>query len=176
MAESAGISMEAMKLEVNKAYKRRMHYEKKKQEKINLAPMEAMQPKNRAIHYDNMKSAVAEEGILAQILREPAMLEYAGNLTGQNFSVPLLGKVFDQLCDRYRSGMEVSTAVLSDLTPEEMAHVAGISQRHQGPVNETAFRDCVEIVTEQNRSAKVSSDEDLRAFQKMLKESKGTNT
>ena len=59
VAESAGISMDAMKLEVSKAYKRRIYREKKKQEQIDLAPTKALQPKTRSIRYDNMKSARA---------------------------------------------------------------------------------------------------------------------
>ena len=74
VAEAAGISMDAMKLEVNKAFKRRLEREKKKQEKIDLAPVRALQPKERSIRYDNMKSAMAEEGVIAQILREPENL------------------------------------------------------------------------------------------------------
>ena len=175
VAESAGISGEAMKMEVGKAFKRRMSREKKKQERIDLAPAKALQPRDRTIRYDNMKSAVAEEGILSLALREPALLDLAGNLSGADFSVDLLGRVYEQLRERHRQGMEVSTAVLSDLTPEEMSHVAGICQRHQGPVSETAFRDCVAIVQEQCQSAAVNSDDDLLALRNKLKESKGTN-
>ena len=90
MAESAGISMEAMKLEVNKAFKRRMAIQKKKKEREDLAPAKALQPKERSIRYENMKSAMAEEGILAQICREPALLEECKELKGGDFSVPLL--------------------------------------------------------------------------------------
>ena len=174
VAESAGISLEAMKLEVNKAFKRRIAREKKKQEKIDLDPMKALQPKERSIRYDNMKSALAEEGILSQILRDPALLDSCGSLTGEQFSVPLLGKVFAQLQQRYKQGMEVSLRVLDDVTAEEMSHLAGVCQKQTGPVNETAFRDCVKIVLGEQQSRQVSTDDDLLAFRNKLKESKGT--
>lgn len=176
VAEISGISMEAMKMEVSKAYKRRAARERKKQEKIDLAPARAFQPKDHSIRYDNVKSAVAEEGIIAQALREPAMLEYSKNLSGADFSVELLGRVYDQIVSRYGGAMEVSLAVLADLTGEEMSHVAGICQRNQGTVNEKAFRDCVQIVLDQHQCAKISSDDDLLALRNKLKESKGTNT
>ncbi len=174
VAESANISMEAMKLEVNKAFKRRIAKEKKQQEKINLAPVRALQPKDRSIRYDNIKSARAEEDVIAQILREPAMLEHCKNLAGIRFSVPLLGNVFDQLHTRYAAGMEVSLGVLENLTPEETSHVTGIYHRRQGPVNESAFRDCVKIILAEQQGRAVSSDDDLLAFRNKLKESKGT--
>ena len=174
VAESAGISIEAMKLEVNKAFKRRMAIQRKKKEREDLAPAKALQPKERSIRYDNMKSAMAEEGILGQILREPAMLEQAEELTGSDFSVPVLGRVYDELRSRYNQGLEVSLSVLGDYTPEEVSHIASISQRQQGPVNEDAFKDCVRTVLSQHRSAAVSTDDDLLALRNRLKERKGT--
>ena len=174
VAESAGISAEAMKLEVDKAYKRRIAKEKKQQEKIDLAPARALQPKERSIRYDNMKSALAEEDVIAQILREPAMLEHCKHLAGSQFSVPLLGKVYDQLVIRYGSGMEVSPAVLEDLSAEETSHITGIYHRRQSPVNENAFRDCVKIILAEQQGRAVSSDDDLLALRNKLKESKGT--
>ena len=176
VAESAGISMDAMKLEVNKAFKRRMARQRKQQEKIDLAPVKALQPKDRSIRYENMRSARAEESIIAQILREPALLEQTGKLKQSDFSVELLGRVYGQLRSRYESGLEVSLGVLADFTPQEMSHVTMISQQHQGPVNEQALRDCVDTVLAERQSANVSTDDDLLALRNKLKESKGTKT
>ena len=174
VAESAGISFDAMKLEVNKAFKRRVAKEKKKQEQANLAPMRALQPKERSIRYDNMKSALAEEGVIAQALREPALLDTCKNLTGEQFSVDLLGRVFTQLQGRHSKGLEVSLAVLEDLTAEEASHLAGICQKQTGPVNETAFADCVKTILEERQSSTVATDDDLLALRNKFKESKGT--
>ena len=175
VAESAGISMDAMKMEVNKAFKRRMAIARKKQEKIDLAPARNLQPKARSIRYDNMKSAMAEEGILALALRESALLDQAGKLQAADFSVPLLGKVYGQLLQRHNQGLEVSLAVLEDLDSEEMSHLSGICHRHQGVVNEQAFRDCVTTILSQRQSAGVASDDDLMALRNKMKERKGTN-
>ena len=174
VAEKAGITPDAMKLEIGKAFKRRMAREKKKQEAIDLAPVKALQPKERSIRYDNMKSSMAEEGILSQVLREPALLDNVGMLRGKDFSVPLLGKVFDQLLQRHSQGMEVSLGVLEDVSSEEMSHLVGIVQRNQGTVNEAAYRDCIRTVLSQQQSKAVSSDDDLLALRNRLKESKGT--
>jgi len=121
-----------------------------------------------------MKSALAEESIISQILREPALLDSCGGLAGEQFSVPLLGKVFAQLQQRHGKGMEVSLRVLEEVSAEEMSHLAGICQKQTGPVNETAFRDCVKIVLGEQQSRRVSTDDDLLAFRNKLKESKGT--
>ena len=163
VAESAGISAEAMKLEVTKAFKHRMAIQKKKEEREKLAPAKALQPKERSIRYDNMKSAMAEEGILAQLLREPALFEECRQLDGSRFSVPLLGRVYEDLRSRYRQGLEVNLSVL-ELSAQEMSHVAGIPHRHQGTVNAEAFRDCVNTVLAEYQRGAVSSDDDLMAL------------
>ncbi len=175
VAESAGISLDAMKAEISKAFKRRIAREKKQQERVDLAPAQALQPKTRSIHYDNMKSAMAEENIIAQALLDPSLMDQAKDLKGERFSVPLLGRVYDQLMGLHKAGMEVTLGALTDLSSEEMSHLAGISQRVQNTVNEQAFNDCVKTVLGSSQASDISTDEDLLAFRNKLKESKGTN-
>ena len=172
VAQAAQITEESMKLEVNKAFKRRLAREKKQQEKIDLAPAQALQPKTRSVRYDNMKSAMAEEGILAQAFLDPTLLAET-DLTGAAFSVPLLGKVYDQMVAMYKAGYDVSIASLADISQEEMSHITGITQRLQGPVNREAFRDCVQTVRNASQAGNVTSNDDLLAFRNKLKERKG---
>ena len=173
VAEAAKISYDAMKNEIEKARKRRYYQQKKKQERIDLAPARAKQPRAKTIRYDNMKSAMAEEKILAMALKEPALLDEAKDLASEEFSSGLLGNVYQQLRQRHDQGLDVAPGVLSDLTPEEMSHITGIYQRQEGPVNERAFRDCVNTVKAEHQSGKVSTEDDLMALRDRLKERKG---
>ena len=172
-AQAASISMDAMKLEVNKAFKRRIAREKKKQEKIDLAPAQALQPKSRTIRYDNVKSAMAEETVLALVLKDPSLLDQTGKLTRESFSCELLGRIYGQLKSRYAQHLELSPAVLEDLSAEEMSHLVGITQRHQGPVNETALADCIRTILAEHQASGVSTEDDLMALRNQLKERKG---
>ena len=169
------VSPEAMKIEVDKAFKRRLAREKKKQEKQDLAPAKNIQPKTRQFRYDNVKSAVAEETVLAMVMKEPALFDQTRELTREHFSVPVLGNAFVQLRRRYEMGLEISGSVLEDLTPDEMSHIAGIAQRHDGPVNEVALADCIATIKGEHQVQSVSSDRDLLELQKKLRERKGTN-
>ncbi len=173
VAEAGKVSSEAVSLEVTKAFKRRIAREKKKQEAIDLAPAKNLQPKSRQIRYDNMKSAMAEERLLAMILKEPALFEKTAALTQEGFSVPLLGRAYSQLKDRYTQGLEVRMAVLEAFTPEEMAHLAAIGQRYNGPVDEGALADCLRTILLEHQAANISTDDDLRQLQSRLKERKG---
>ena len=173
VAQAASISMEAMKLEVNKAFKRRIAREKKQQEKIDLAPVQALQPKSRAIRYHNVKSAMAEETVLALLLKDPSLMPQTHKLTQESFSCELLGRIYSQLKDRYDRHLELSPSVLEDLNGEEMSHLVGITQRHQGPVNEAALTDCIRIILAEHQAAGVATEDDLMALRNQFKERKG---
>ena len=172
-AETAKVTPEAMKLEVDRARKRRENREKKQEEQKMLSPAQNLQPKSRTIRYDDIRSAMAEEVILASVFKQPSLLEQVGGLTAERFSCPLLGKIFRQQQDRYKQGLEVSASVLDGLESDEMAHLAGILQRNQGPVNEQAFADCVRTVLESDRARNAVTEQDLLALRDKMKEKKG---
>ena len=172
-AEAAGISFDAMKIEVNKAFKRRMARERKKQEKIDLAPARNLQPHSKNFRYDNIKSAMAEETVIAMGLKEPALLDKTGILSQSHFSSDVLGRVFSQMAMGHAMGREISLGALTDFTSEEMAHVAGILQRQQGPVNEQAFHDCIRTILDEHGKANVDSNDALMAARNKMKEKKG---
>ena len=173
VAEAARITESTMKIEIDRARKRLEAREKKKQEQIDLAPAKNLQPKSRSIRYDNMKSAMAEEAVLALVLKEPALMEQAKDLSREEFSSPLLAKAYGQLTDRYKTGLELNLAVLEDFSSEEMSHLAGILLRQDGPVNENALRDCIRTIRSEHQAGQVTSDDDLLAYRNNLKDRKG---
>ena len=174
VAEAAGISRDTMKLEIGKAFKRRVARQKKAQERIDLAPAQQFQRRgNSKVVYHNVKSGVAEQRLIAMALREPALLEQAGQLQETEFSVPLFGRVYSQLTERYRAHQDVSLAVLTDISPDETSHLAE-ALYGLDVVNEVAFRDCVAIIKDEHRSYNVETDEDLLVIRKRMQQKKGT--
>lgn len=173
VAEAAKISADAMKQEIERARKRRLAREKKNQEKISLAPTRTLQPKSRTIRYDNVKSAMAEEMLLSQVLTEPNLLHSVDGLQSDMFSSPLLGKVYAQLLARYREGMGVSLNALTDLTPEEMSHIALVLQRHEGNVSEQAFSDCIKTIQAEYRASRATTEADIMAMREKMMGRKG---
>lgn len=63
-AETAKITPEAMKLEVQRAYRQALSRERKAELRRDLNPAAQLQPKDRSLRYENVRSARAEEGIL----------------------------------------------------------------------------------------------------------------
>ena len=153
IAKIIGSSKEAVLVEINKSYKKRLRREKRQQEKRDLAPAAAIQPRSRELAYRNTRSAAAEENILAQLVQQPELLEYAGKLSGEQFSVPFLGRAFDLLSERFRAGERVSVSVLEGFSPDEMAQLSRILQEKSYVPSEAAFRDCVKVVLERTDAA-----------------------
>ena len=100
-------------------------------------------------------------------------MEQTKALKPESFSSELLGKVYGQFCMRYAQGLALQPGVLEDLTAEEMSHITGISQKQQGPVNETAIKDCVRTILMEHQTTGVSTEDDLMKFREQLKERKG---
>lgn len=170
-AEMAGVAPDAMRMEVSRAYKRRINAQKKREERQNLRPAEQLQPTVSGLKYENVKSAVAEEGVLGQIFLEPALLDLTKNLTLQQFSSPLLGKVYAWMQQRWQEGEGISIPAMGgSFTPEEISHITRISQKMEGVVSEKALRDYIGVI--QSEAAK-RSGEDLMAALHRRREQNG---
>ena len=173
-AEMAGLTPEVMKMEINRAYRRRQAAEKKSREKKELEINTARQPRARELRYDNLRSATAEEGLLRMVLREPALFARTEELTAQSFSVPMFGVCFALLKQRWQEDLSVRPDVLSDaLTPAEMAHLTSILQEPDCTVSEAAFDDYVRVILDEQRRASFSGETDLKAIQEQLRKKKG---
>ena len=135
-AETAGVSPEAVAQEVKKAFQQRLRKEKKKQERRDLAPAVNQQPQTRELRYENIRSALAEEGVIRLLLLDPGLAGEMGGLTGKEFSSPLLGRVFDLLMDRAGQHLNLSLPALAgDLTAPEMDHMARVAQKPESVAN-----------------------------------------
>ena len=175
-AKAAGITKDAMMLEVEKAFKRRINREKRQQEKADLSPVTTLLPSDRSLRseYQNPRSARAEEEALAQVLLAPELLDKANGLTGAEFSVEFLGRAYDALNARAQAGLQVSLAVLEGFTSEETARLSAVCQREDRVADEQAFCDCVRVIREEHeKGSRTNTSEDLMALSKKLRANKG---
>ena len=172
-AEAAGVTPEAMKQEVSNAYRRRIAREKKRQERVDLDLNAQQQPKEKGIHYDNLRSAMAEEQLLAQVLKDPVLLPEV-KLLPEQFSSPLLGRAFGLLLRCQQEGRPVSLASLEgDFTPEEMNHLSSVARRRDALISEQAISDCCNVIREAYGRSVRTGEDALRAMQQQFQHKKG---
>ena len=168
-AELAGVSAEVVTQEVKRERSRLSWKAKKQKERRDLTPTVQLQPKERALRYDNIRSARAEEGVLRLVVLDPELFGSAAVLEPEHFSAPLLGKVFGLLRARWISGLSVSLAALAgELEPAEMSHLSGVLTQPESLQNGArAMRDYIEIIeTEAEKRRLAGESEELLAMQK----------
>ena len=172
-AEAAGITPEAMQLEIKKAYRKARAIEQKKQESQDLDIARQRAPKSRAIRYDNLRSASAEEGLICMLLREPELIASV-TLPAEAFSVDLFGRVLADLRQRMQAGRPTALSALeADFTPEEMAHLSYIMSRDTAPVSDEAFADYLRVIQEEYEDRSLTRSEDsLRLLAEQIKSTK----
>lgn len=174
-AEAAKITLEAMKLEVQRAFKQRVSREKRTELRKDLNPAAQLQPKERTLHYENMRSARAEEGLLRLLLLDESLFSTEPPVPIEDFSSPLLGRAFEILWQAHCDGRPVSIAALSEyFSPEEMSHLTAICQEPQSlKTAGQALRDYTHIITSEARQRREGDSLDpLLAATRKYKEKK----
>ena len=176
-AEAAKITPEAMKLEVQRAFRRRAAKERKTELRKELNPAAQAQPKERAFRYENLRSAKAEEGILRLLSMDNGLFPPEPPLKEEDFSSPLLGRAYALLWQAKEEGRTVPFTILSEkLGQEEMSHVTSICQQPESLRNrQQALADYIRIVkTEAEKRAGGGGIDPLLAATEKYKDKKGT--
>ena len=162
-AEIAGVTAAAMKTEVDYAYRRLTAARKKKQATQSLAAAQSRQPVVRGIRYDNVRSAMAEEALLRAVCREPALLREI-RLTPEQFSSPLLGRMYAALRSQQENDLAVGIANLGDsFSKEETQHLTYMLQKANEPISDSALRDYIAVIEEESADAQESGEARLQA-------------
>lgn len=174
-AERAGLTAEALRLEVTRAEKRRSAQEKKRQQRRDLNPVAELQPKERALRYENVRSALAEEGVLRLLLRDEGLFPPDTALSAEDFSSPLLGKIFSLLVSRHAQGQPIHLSLLSgELTGEEMSHFTAILQKPESAANGAeAMSDYLRTIREESTKRRWTDVDPLLAAQEKNRNKKG---
>ena len=174
-AEAAGLTPEVLRLEIGKAGKRRMKKEHKAQERRELNPAVTRQPVERGMRYDNLRSAMAEEGVLRLLLLDDSLFSNISPLTESDFSSPLLGKVYDRLWHMRPCEQSRALAILGgELTKEEMNHLTAILQKPESMSNAAqALADYIRIIREEANRRQGAGQDLLALARDTYKEKKG---
>lgn len=166
-AEAAKFSPGAMSQEVERARKQQSWKAKRKEQRASLNPAGELQPKDRVLRYQNLRSARAEEGVLRLMERDSSLFAQAeGDLEPEEFSSEFLGKVYRLYRDRWKQGKEINTALLAqELTQEEMSQLMTVLQQPVTIANgPQALKDYINIIHTERLKQTVASDELLLAF------------
>lgn len=149
-AELAGLSKSAMLMDVDKALKKRRGQERRALQKENLNVAALHQPKERSLRYDDVRSAMAEEGVIRLLFLDDTLVSQCAALGQEDFSSPLLGRIYAALLEANAQGRVPSVSSLAgELTREETAHLTALLQKPESLAGaERSLPDYIHIIQE----------------------------
>ena len=171
-AETAGFSPEAMRSEVGRAFKRKLAKSRKQSERRELNPAVTLQPDTRGFRYENLRSAMAEEGVIRLLLLDESIFPPTSPLQESDFSSPLLGKIYAALWTQ-RGSTHPMAALAGVLSGEEMNHLTTLAQKPESVANALqALNDYTRIILQEKQKRTSIGIDPLSLAQEKYKEKK----
>jgi len=164
VAETAKVSVESVKNEINRIINIKQKRNRKDFEKTVTRPRAGIQPVNREFRYDNAASAVAEEGVIRCLLHDSLLLKAAleKGFSAEEFTSKILAKIYLNIEHRLTSDMKADRAqIMSSLEPDEAALLMSILEKPESQADgeKTILQYIEKIRTE--RMARAVPDESL---------------
>ncbi len=172
VAEKAGVGKPVVVDEVERQRARRLKAARRQEERSALRDARtAVQPRERSLRYENPRSAVAEEGVVRLAYLDPALLD-GTDLTPEEFSSPMLGRLYGILREKAAAKAPLSMAALSgSFTQEEIEHITALLQKPEVLSNgRKALEDYIGIIRAQRES--LNAEDDLRAYAESIRNKK----
>ena len=174
-AEAAKITPDAMKLEVQRAFKRRTAREKRAELRKDLNPAAALQPKEHALRYENLRSARAEEGVIRLLLSDDSLFSDAMPIPPEQFSSPLLSRAYQRLWEVHAAGGRPMISSLGEtFTREETDHLTAVCQEPVSLRNAgQALTDYIHVINAEAEKRTAQEDPLLAATAKFKDKKRG---
>ena len=150
-AEAAGLPPDAMRTEVSRALQRQRRKTRRERERREMNVSAQLQPPQRELRYTDLRSAMAEEGVIRLMMRDDDLFEDMHALSPEEFSSPVLGKLYGLMYQQRQAGHSPTLSSLSgQLTAEEMSHLTAILQKPESPSGaRQALADYIRVIREE---------------------------
>lgn len=175
VAAQAGVGKEAVTAESERIRKRLLARALKSEEQQIIRPERSVQPAARELRYHDPVSAVAEEGVIRLLFRDPSLISDSGLPDPTDFSSEALAAIYKLLRLKIASGELPSiNSMASELNSEEMNLLVSILQKPELlSSSSSVLQDYSRRIHEQKELRAGGSEEDLNALRDRLRERKG---
>ncbi len=175
VAELTGVGKRAILDEASRSYKSSVRSARKKEQRKSLIVANQFQPQSRQDRYDNSPSARAEEEIINYLIHDVSLLRETAALRPEDFSSPMLGRIFDLFRQRAAQGKSIRLGALEGvLSPEEISHLARIMDRPVDTANSRqGIRDSIQKIRQKKKLEEADIDNDTLMQALALQRQKG---
>mgnify|MGYP004606664617 CR=1 FL=1 len=176
VAKLCGISMDGMQIEVKNAFAKLRRREKNAEKREIRAPVSAVQPKKREMRYIDVRSARAEESLIALIFADGTLIDtICEKISPDDFSSELLGKIFRTAAEQYNDGRLLTVGGFEGVLDEdELSLLTEIITRPVNPGNRIkAVQDCIETILEQKEKRAGGGKDMLSRLSQTYREKQG---
>ena len=150
VAQETKISPQSVQLEIEKKVRARKAKQKKAFERRVARPADALQPLGRQHREEHIISAVAEEGVIRCLVRDPVLLQTAVKLgfSSEEFTSPFLARVFETLTGRISEDRDIREAYLmSEFDAGEASRLTAILEKPEALAGgERSIREYIEKI------------------------------
>lgn len=173
VASKTGLNADVVQQEVERCRRRIVKSAQRQNEREISKPVKQAQPAEKDFRYENPESATAEEGIIRLMFLDQGLLRGKELPSPEEFTSPVLAKIYSALKEKFEQGGIISTATVSAvLEPKESALLASILQKPEMLRNgEQALNDYILRIRKQKELA--TAETDLVALANKFKETKG---
>jgi len=180
VAKAAGVSPESIQAEVSKKVESRVSRQKKNFERKVTRPADSRQPSERAQRESNIISAIAEEGVVRCLVRDPTLMKIADELefTQSEFTSGFLARVFEVIAGRISQSRDTREAfIMSEFDTTEASRLTVILEKPEDlPNSEKSMREYIgKIRAEKLKSVTPDQDILLEIMKKKFREMEDGN-
>ena len=165
-AAGCGVTADALKQEVERQRNRNLKNSRKQYERSMARPARNAQPQEKKLRYDDIRSAVAEEGVIRLLLLDPGMIQEC-SLEAEEFTSPILRRLYEDLRRRQKEGRSVTpSALAAGMEEGEAALLTELLNKPEsgGKARET-LRDYMDVI----RREKIMKSGDLQEIARLMR-------
>ncbi len=175
IASQAGVGQDAVIAEVRRSRKKIVNRALKTEEQRISRPEQSIQPSAKELRYHDPVSAVAEEGVIRLLFRDPALIAEPGLPDPEDFSSETLSGIYRLLRYKLAAGETPDiNSMTAELSPEEMNLLVSILQKPELlSESKLALQDYIRRIHDQKELRTGCAADDLNALRDRLRERKG---
>ena len=165
-AVGCGVTADALKQEVERQRKRNLKNSRKQYERSLTRPTRNAQPQEKKLRYDDIRSAVAEEGVIRLLLLDPGMIQEC-SLEAEEFTSPVLRRLYEDLRRRQKEGRSVTPSALA--AGMEEGEAALLTELLNKPESGGQARETLRDYTDVIRQEKIMKSGDLQEIARLMR-------